>query len=540
MAELLNPAPTPAQYTVWPLFQLINELPKAELTAKELAGVVPRLAAQRAGTAAAAIGATYQKIITAVQAAAARPRVAKTHLQTQVDRIMRADGWGYTRHTHAPLYGNLFYRPPSSTAHDWAFYSTQDPEVAGHAHREDHQKSSFYARVEQGLMENELLIGNLQHGKFAGAPGRGKINNLRTAMVLESLRAGAATGATSLVLHSGDAMQIAQFGERRLAPGPDNFTAAAQWPGLYAHVWRHLYTRLQTAAPLPPGELLFVGPTTYRVVAQTPDTLKILPLEIDNQVYFPLLHLFDYYAAPTAPTSPVPLFGREILSPQFKAHWDLIGRAEVFSTRENFKALMTAAAEDNFTEIYERITELFARLTGVRGPDPQRSAKIDFLAATRTQYFHMFSQTLTYLAAYLQKFNHNSLLLAKFKFLTAQPDQRALGGVRYTHKNLAQEYFALTPGALAAGTTGGRPAGGGKQFPFRGPPAAQKHDYYPLYQFYEKDLPKILTKLGINFRVKPLVAVRTRPAGATLDFISYGWEITDPPEKIQALPIPLF
>ena len=536
------------QYTVWPMFRLINELPKEYLTAKELKNFIIQARALSTQTeiATPAIGHAYARISAAVQAELKAGEVSKTRLREIVDQILRAEGWGYARYIHAPLCSNHFYSSEISQIWDWGFYNPQDPIVGGHVHRQAGRPSSFYARVEWRPQEDEMLIGNIQHAYFGqNMLSLGRINNLRAVMVHEILRQAVRTGVPRIVFQSGDAMQIAQFNARRICSSSEQLRSIMRQPEPYAQFWRQAFEHIFQKNKLTAEQLFSIGGEIYRVVARTGATIKIFPFNLQSRVFFPLLHLFYYCAAVHAAQSPVRLFGAELMSAPLATNYALVASYKIFNQFDNLGTLVAAVQEYDYPRIYAGITAIFSALTGVTTSDPRREEKLKFLESTRGQYPGIYSGALQYLANFLETFDYNTILLDKFKFLARNPAPTARQDFRYIHQNFSNEYFTINPDNLTGRTVGAGDTGDLQQLASRRalrPPAAQGRpgNCYELYRFYEKEIPKILTQGGINFKTRPLIALKHKGLASDLNFFSYGWEITDPPEKILAQPIPLF
>ena len=473
-----------------------------------------------------------------------RTRVSKRVVQQQVNLRLHAAQLNFRGMTHKPLYqDNVYYPPLPVTRHyDLAFYNSSAAVIRGHGHYSASQRSVFYLRLEAPRDSDNLLVGNLQTAQLenAGHP-LWQRQNLKKLMLQLAIRAAQRMRRKYLTFHSGDALVIAQnwnkppekhyYHEKTLCqhPRPEQITSdnLEYYRALHSHK-----IKLLNQAPQALKNNFYINHQEYEIIKNTGDELQLKPYGLFKRTADPFGYLFrlgaqQIHARNLAQTRP------EIkLSPAFKNLPDLTG------TQRWGDKIYEALGLSMCTKNYRQFTECFNKIIKKLIPEIRLGSTPKSIACIN----HFMNNFSTYggvsgavIVRYMQKMNYLEAFFNKYHFLE-KISSGQMGQASFFQHKKPTEFAGLilnlenilppTPGSVYTSAT---------DYLFR------TEDYqemvveisginprYTLYNFYEKEIPKLLKQLGYNCTKLPLNTTKSKKAGLR-EHTSYGWQIAVPP-----------
>ena len=512
------------KYSIEPLAKFLNRHPRPEVTQGEFAQLINKISNTRAAKTknvqhqlTAFREDTVLKILSTLEKEFfTHKKLAISEIESLVDQELRAQGLIYQSHQHPPSHKRIFYPESELEAvYDVGFYTPKGPSGDDSHHYKDDQIPVYYARFEE--IDDQLLIGNLQIDGGRSNYWKDKSvrelltsrKNLYRAMVQESLKEAFTRGKKKIIFQSGAATQTAQFFNDTYQIKKIKITEKNL--GRYQEIYDQKCACFDKARVGDHTIFTHVDKGPGIIVQRTPETHVCYFPEChgqENELFAAVEMFFHYSEAPEIANR------IEELAPLERKFWHALPRRDYPTVIQAADAILSLV-------------------------DPEHQAN---KFAQKLLWCKKFNEipaggNFNQLARkFLIHFKYHEVLARKFPELrlieldqpAAAPSERILGFCTEDNWSLMLQNF--TRAQLI------KPEAGKDYFVTTGPSHQlllnYQHVLKNIFDFYEKIVPEVLTKLNIPFKKVPLKTVR---GGKIVK--SYGWQIMLTPEKFHARPL---
>ena len=452
---------------------------------------------------------TYLKyLVPAVQKFGGVKQGALRDLNQFIDSGLLAGEYSYYSEKRPPAYKNTFWPEETARAYDLAFFHPESSRARlfdFHHRSKKEDISVFFGRLEFSADGRQLLLGNLQIDDREPTgwsdPAKAQLLLRRPTtertMLTSLLRHAYKRAPAELLLQAGDAVWAAQFnstGVRRVLITPKNYSAYAE---------KHAQ-RVADFGKLSPGDIIgYPGQQPMFVYARTPTEVKFY-----HDEWYSTRNLYERCFC-----------GLFVKHPEQYA-----------LEQKMFTALQDRAVPRLQAAIHE-----FWKLSvaGVSLPEDSAAEQkflSGFLAEIKTVHSVMLARLMN---QYIMKFDLRHAILAAYPHIKAYPVNQ---GFIYLDTRQAKRFHAQTGAVLKPPVLGQYYNDFSASELSEFPELFYNLDHrFRVFSWYEYDLPRWLTRLGLQYTRVPIT---TRRRGTAVT--AHAWKITAGLPELAAAPLPVF
>ena len=521
--------------SIRPVLEFIAAQGRDHLTAgdwAQLTGIIEkRLAVKKARQKPWDQEAAYLKVIAHVGQLFKPPaKIKNTAVINAINNYLQAEGYAYDSVRHPPRHtDNTFYTKKQQPRHsyDIAFYNrlaTAKNRPAHHTRETDELLSVFYMRCEETA--EQILIGNLQiddtKPEHWESPDVGRIllkpKNIYGMMVQQALQHAINTGKKEILFQSGDANDIAQWG---------NYTLKERTvtPRNYKKFMQDYQARLDK-----------FGPNGVRVGEIFPKTKE------NNHLFQCVLAAGDGYykthelEAYQASFLECVTFYIDDNGMEFRK----VDQAVANKILNGENAIHQALKARQASQALKHINELVYKLSGTRPPRTDRTAKINMLKCSSLPADKR--ETCRIINEFMANWNYDQIIMQQYpaivRFDLSKVQDEGRSKFYYYNRNETNRLHTYRRDQLkipALGKTYWTLPEDKYNINFASHGAPNGVPHYKIHQWYEKDLPAELKRQKLKFTRVPIITKRRgRPRPA------HAWKIISGVGKFKKRPLTMF